>query len=196
MSRNKASRAGWFQWQGRWEESYYYCAGGWWSHYCSKGLCWVVSGVSVGVSCLSLGLHSCLLVSLLLWLHCLLVIILLLWLHCLLVTVCCCCCSQNCCGSWNCCVQGVCLARVRVVRVSSQSSLALVWLARSVVASTDDVVDDTVAFVLAVVGGLAAIVLVAAVFGPFWPRHQWCSSLVQGVKLSRICIPSGIPSKE
>ena len=81
--------------------------------------------------------------------------------------------------------------------MSSQSSLALVWLAsRSVVASTDDVVDDTVAFVLAVVGGLAAIVLVATVFGPFWPRHQWCPSLVQGVKLSRICILSGIPSKE
>jgi hypothetical protein len=52
--------------------------------------------------------------------------------------------------------------------VSSQSSLALVWLAsRSVVASTDDVVDDTVAFVLAVVGGLAAIVLVATVFWAF-----------------------------
>ena len=62
--------------------------------------------------------------------------------------------------------------------MSSQSSLVLVWLARSVVVSTDDVVDDTVAFVLAVVGGLAAIVLVATVFGPFWPHCQWCLSRV------------------
>ena len=46
--------------------------------------------------------------------------------------------------------------------MSSQSSLALVWLARSVVVA-DDVTDDSVA----IVGGLAPMVLVATVFGPF-----------------------------
>ena len=49
--------------------------------------------------------------------------------------------------------------------MSSQSSLALVWLARSVVVA-DGMVAYSVAFV-AVVGGLAAMVLVAAVLGVF-----------------------------
>ena len=49
--------------------------------------------------------------------------------------------------------------------MSSQSSLALVWLARSVVVA-DGVVGYSVAFV-AVVGGLTAMVLVAAVLGLF-----------------------------